>query len=375
MTNKVPLHNQDGKIIGIMGTYEDITERKQSENLLKQTNGKLIALVETLEQRNHEANLLREMDDLLQACNVPEEAYTVVQQYGPLLFPSTSGALFLISNSRRSVEAVTSWGEVLQGERVFNPEDCWVLRRGRIHRWNNLVPGLRCNHIPASSIGDFLGIPMLAAGELLGVLHLESSLHSLGNKNVEELAQSITEHLALMLSNIKLREKLQAQSIRDSLTGLFNRRFMEEFLEKELNRAKRKQSTVGVIMLDIDHFKDFNDTNGHDGGDEVLRELGTLLKTKIRDGDIACRYGGEEFFLILPEATIDITQERAELIRNAVRSMVVEFHRKRLGTISVSLGIAVYPDHGKDSVSLFSVVDKALYKAKHNGRDRVEIAS
>jgi diguanylate cyclase (GGDEF)-like protein len=127
-------------------------------------------------------------------------------------------------------------------------------------------------------------------------------------------------------------------------------------------------------MLDIDHFKNFNDTYGHEGGDEVLRELGALLETRIRGGDIACRYGGEEFLLILPEVSLEITQQRAEQIRQAVREMKIEFHRRLLGVITVSLGAAIFPDHGSDSAALISAADKALYKAKHKGRDRVEAA-
>lgn len=363
----------DGSALRMVGTNIDITERKQAEDQLQLTNEKLIVMVYTLEQLNHAAHLVHEMDDLLQACNMPEEAYMAVQQFGPLLFPDTCGALYLISSQPEIVEAVTTWGEALQSEPVFSPNECWALRRGKVQYWSSLSLGLRCQHVHVFA-GDYLSIPLLASGELLGLLHLESADHHLSEKNLGELAQTITEHLGLTLANIRLRDKLRAESIRDLLTGLFNRRFMEEFMARELSRAHRKQLQVGVLMLDIDHFKDFNDTYGHHGGDEVLRQLSLLLQANIRAGDIACRFGGEEFILILPEATCDSLCQRAEAIRTAVQSMQIEFQRKLFRPVSVSVGAAVFPDHGSNPSALLSAVDQALYRAKEKGRNRVEMA-
>ena len=372
-TNKVPLHDRDGKVIGIMGTYEDVTDRKRAENQLKLANDKLTLWVHDLEQRNLEGNLLRQMDDLLQVCNLPDEAFAVIQQFGPQLFLSTSGALYLINNSRKAVEAVSAWGETLESEPIFASDDCWSLRRGQFHQWSNQAPGLRCRHMPPSFSGNYLDAPMLAAGELMGLLHIESGVNEWRLKETEELARTLAEHLALSLSNIKLREKLHAQSIRDPLTGLFNRRYMEESLERELRRATRAQSPIGIIMLDIDHFKDFNDTHGHEAGDIVLNELGILLQGQVRGGDIACRLGGEEFILILPETSLEVTRQRAEQIRLAVKGMVVEYQHKPLGIVSISIGVAIYPTHSTSAEGLLHQVDKALYQAKHHGRNRVEV--
>jgi diguanylate cyclase (GGDEF)-like protein/PAS domain S-box-containing protein len=374
LTNKVPLHDRDGKVIGVLGTYEDITNRKKDEEQVRLTNEKLTGMVSTLEKRNHEANLLREMDDLLQICNTPEEAYSVIQQYCGRLFPTSSGALFLFNKSRRMVEANAIWGENLQSELVFSSDDCWTLRRVQVHQWNSLTSNLRCKHIPSSFKGEYLGIPMSAAGELMGMLHIENQEPGWQKKDIEELVLILSEHLALSLSNINLREKLRAQSIRDPLTGLFNRRYMEETLEREILRANRAKTAIGIIMLDIDHFKDFNDTFGHEAGDAILHALGLLLQCQVRSSDVACRFGGEEFILILPEASVEITRERAEQIRLAVREMHIEFAHQAVGDITVSLGIAGYSIHGKTSEELMQKVDKALYKAKRLGRDRVEMA-
>jgi len=372
-TNKIPLHDRDGKVIGILGTYEDITNRKKDEAQVKLTNEKLIEMVSTLEKRNREANMLREMDDLLQVCNTPEEAYSVIQQYCKLLFPSSSGGLFLFNKSRRIVEASAIWGENLQSELVFSLEDCWTLRRVQVQQWNSLTSNLRCKHMPASFNGEYLGIPMLAAGELMGMLHIENQEPGWQKKDIEELVLILSEHLALSLSNINLREKLRAQSIRDPLTGLFNRRYMEETLEREILRANRSKTSIGIIMLDIDHFKNFNDTFGHEAGDAILNALGLLLQGQVRGDDIACRFGGEEFILILPGASLEVTHVRAEQIRLAVKDMSIEYDHQSVGNITASLGIAGYSIHGKNSEELLQLVDKGLYKAKHLGRDRVEM--
>jgi diguanylate cyclase (GGDEF)-like protein len=184
----------------------------------------------------------------------------------------------------------------------------------------------------------------------------------------------VAEHIALALANLKLREKLQNQSIRDSLTGLFNRRYMEESLEREMRRCDRKRQPLSIIMIDVDHFKRFNDTFGHNAGDAVLRELGHFLQRYVRGSDIACRYGGEEFILILPEASLSVTQQRAEQIKEGARQLNVECSGQQLGKITLSLGVACFPTHGLDGEAVIKAADTALYRAKQEGRDRVVLA-
>ncbi|MCI0529788.1 MAG: diguanylate cyclase [Nitrospira sp.] len=189
----------------------------------------------------------------------------------------------------------------------------------------------------------------------------------------QRLAVTVAEHIGLALANLKLRETLRIQSIRDPLTSLFNRRYMEETLEKELRRVHRHQQTLGIIMLDIDHFKRFNDAFGHDAGDHLLRNLGTFLQAHIRGEDIACRYGGEEFTLILPGASLDVTRQRAEQIRQGVKHLSIMYSGQSLGPITLSLGVAVFPEHGSTIESIVRTADLALYQAKAAGRDRVMI--
>jgi len=220
---------------------------------------------------------------------------------------------------------------------------------------------------------------MIAQGEVLGVVHLRhnplaaESADSAASLN-ELLAVTLAEQVAVALMNLKLREALRNQSIRDPLTGLFNRRYMEETLEREMRRAERSHQPLGVVMLDLDHFKHFNDTYGHAAGDLLLRELGALLNTRLRGSDIACRYGGEEFALILPEMPLAIIRQRVEALRLGIKQLYVRHRGQSLGIVTVSAGIAMFPEHAAAGEALLRAADRALYRAKAEGRDRVTSA-
>lgn len=188
------------------------------------------------------------------------------------------------------------------------------------------------------------------------------------------MANTVADHLSLALGNLRLRERLRSQSIRDPLTGLYNRH-MEEFLDRELRRAGRRNTPVAVIMLELDHFKSINDTFGHEAGDAALVSLGGFLQSRARQEDVACRYGGEEFVLILPDASLDGAVKWAERTRRAARDLQISHRWQSLRTVTVSLGVAVSPDHGSTSESLLHAADTALFRAIQNGRDRVEVAS
>jgi diguanylate cyclase (GGDEF)-like protein len=173
---------------------------------------------------------------------------------------------------------------------------------------------------------------------------------------------------------LKREGMLRELSVRDALTGLYNRRYLEETLERELSRAARKGLPVGVIMIDIDHFKIYNDNNGHGAGDAVLRQLGEFLRGHVRGSDIACRYGGEEFTLILPEATREVTRQRAELVCKEAMHLHTRFEGQSLQPITLSLGVAVFPADGSTHQTVLSSADSALYCAKRKGRDQVVVA-
>jgi diguanylate cyclase (GGDEF)-like protein/PAS domain S-box-containing protein len=373
--NVSAFRNCDGEITHIDSRLMDITEQKQVEEEIGKANAQLVSWVKDLERRNREAGILRQMGDMLQLANEHSEYYSIVKEYIPLLLPDTSGALFIINNSRSSIEAAVTWGSNLQSDLAFKLEECWALRRSQVHIGKSSTPGLNCHHIHRTFSGNYLEVPMLASGDTMGVLYVEGVEDDFSPENIQELARTLAEHLSLSLANLRLRETLRSQSIRDALTGLFNRRYMEESLARELPRAIRKNSPVGIIMLDIDHFKKFNDIYGHNAGDMVLRKLAALLQSRVRSEDIVCRFGGEEFILILPEANQDIAVERAERIREGVKEMQIEYQGHALGEISVSLGVVVYPLHNATAEGILKKADEALYQAKRNGRDRVEVAT
>ena len=382
-SNAVPVLDAVGELVGWRGADHDITAAKQAEQALQQANAKLENWVNELEQRNHEGALLNEMGDLLQTCRTIEEAYEVMAHAAQRLFPADSGAFALIANSRNLAETAVVWGAVPPRERVFGPDECWALRRGRVHRIEDPRQGLICPHIHGPLETGALCVPMVAQGETLGVFHLRFAQPPPGQSTAltrslldakQRLAVTVAEHTALALANLRLRESLRSQAIRDPLTGLFNRRYMEESLEREIRRAERNDVPLGIIMLDLDHFKHFNDTFGHAAGDTLLRELGAFLRAHIREADIACRYGGEEFILVFPDASREDVRWRAEQLREAVKHLDVQHRGQPLGGVTLSLGVAVFPEHGMTADDLLFAADNALYIAKGDGRDRVVVA-
>ena len=219
-------------------------------------------------------------------------------------------------------------------------------------------------------------LPLRSKNGRLVDVEFVSNVYLVGGERVIQCnIRDITERKQAQDALLKSQALLREQSVRDHLTGLFNRRYMEETLERELLRAARKQLSLGVIMLDLDNLKLFNDTWGHAAGDEILAALGSLLLRQVRGEDIACRYGGDEFILILPDASQDVTRARAESICEHAKQFHLEFDGQRLAAVTLSLGVAIFPEHGVTSTGILRAVDTALYHAKHEGRDRVVVAS
>ncbi|MEA3196519.1 MAG: hypothetical protein QOF32_571 [Gammaproteobacteria bacterium] len=357
-----------------------MVERGLAQAQLSKTHESLKNSMGELESRNREAGTLSEMADLLHSCFTLEEASDVIASSARKLFQGFSGAVLVFSASRNVLEVITTWGPTAPAERVFNPADCWALRRGRLHHSPGDEGSVRCSHFSAESRLPSICIPLMAHGETLGILclvaesngHLEAS-PSISALNVQ-LTVSVAEQAALSFANLRLREKLRHQSVRDPLTGLFNRRYLDESLEREVPNALRRNRSLGIVMLDVDRFKQFNDLFGHDAGDTVLKELGDYLAKFTRGGDLACRYGGEEFTLIFPECSLEDTRSRAEELRIAFQQLSIKHRDIVLGKVTLSLGVAALPDHGTTVTELLAAADGALLRAKREGRNRVLIA-
>jgi diguanylate cyclase (GGDEF)-like protein len=362
-----------------VGSVQDVTERVQAEIRLNNANQELAEKVQELERRTKEINLLSEMGSRLQSCKDAEEAYLQISSTAEKLFPEWSGALCVTSASRTAVETVADWGQTGQGERVFAPDDCWALRQGHLQSFRRGEKASACRHLDLANVTESLCVPFMAQNEALGIVslqmrsgqeHQEHAPRSSGEPE-RQLAEVLAKQVALALGNLKLKESLKNQSICDPLTGLFNRRYMEESLEREFSRANRNKSSVAILMMDLDHFKRFNDTFGHQAGDTLLRALGDLLKRSTRGQDIACRYGGEEFVLVLTDSNLAGAVQRAEILRQQVKQLSVEYAGQLLGAVSVSVGVAFFPDHGTTMSDVLRASDQALYCAKREGRDRV----
>ena len=377
-----PVRDSEDKFCRVVGIAEDITVRRQEESALREAHEKLNIALRKSEQHALDAAKLTELVDILQSCQTVEEAYKITGSTLPRILSSQSGALCITSPSRNIVEAVTTWGDILATEKTFAPDNCWALRRGKVHLVNDSTSPLKCAHVSGFPAAGYLCVPLAAQGETLGVLYLECSSqpanHSqgLGEDQMEALGRqaiAVGERISLALANLRLRDVLRSQSIRDPLTGLFNRRYMEESLERELRRAARNQQCVALLMLDIDHFKQFNDTFGHQAGDTLLRSLGDFLSQHTRGQDVACRYGGEEFALILSGASVDAASKRAELLREELEHLIVQHAGQVLGKVSLSIGISGFPNHGSTSEELVHAADQGLYRAKSEGRDRIVV--
>jgi diguanylate cyclase (GGDEF)-like protein len=350
---------------------------------LEEAYAKLNYALRESERNAQEAIAMTELVDILQSCRTLDEAYNIAQGTLQRALPeASSGALCMTSSSRDVVEAVAAWGDPQSTEKAFLPDDCWALRRGKVHPGSE-SGSLRCKHVIGEGIGHCVCVPLAAQGETLGVLHLAAVAqpeHNLeaGDEPVKALSRragAVGERLSLALANLRLREVLRTQSIRDPLTGLFNRRYLEETFERELRRALRNKLRLALLLFDIDHLKNFNDLFGHQAGDVLLHGFGDFLNQRTRGQDVACRYGGEEFAVILVGASLEAAGMRAELLREHLKLMIVQHAGQVLGKITISIGISGFPDHGASVAQLVQAADQALYRAKKDGRDRVVLAA
>jgi diguanylate cyclase (GGDEF)-like protein len=359
---------------------QEIGHRKSAQEELCIANGTIAGLLEDARMETSAITQISELGALLQSCASRDEAFRVLPERMILLFPGTSGGMSVLNATRDRAELVAAWGLCPLLALPRGPE-----QSRSASRTSGCVPNIGSSFFPGlvPPEDSSLSIPLIARDEAIGVLVIRDddqssashrSLH--GNEWVrrQQLASALAEHIALTISNLDLREALQAQAIRDPLTGLYNRRYMQESLERELNRARRRDRPLSVVMLDIDHFKSHNDSYGHAAGDEVLRLVAETLTNCVRTEDLACRYGGEEFVLILPECGLRQAAIRADEVRQHLRALYDGRPGELPRIVTVSIGVAGFPETTANIDLLLQFADEALYRAKHEGRDRVVLA-
>ena len=398
----------DGKVLKVVGSISNVTARKQAELEVKQLNAELEQRVlqrtadltreiarhqetqqqledsnrelqlslERLRQQTREMALLHEMSELLQAASTAEEYNKVISHAMQQLFNTKVGALYALRPSHDLIEASITWGDFKHAETVFHRDDCWAMKLSKLHYVAARDNDVGCSHVVATDVLGYVCVPLNSHGETLGFIHLRAMTEAVRTllENKLPLIHTVAEYLGLALGNFRLQQTLRHQSVRDGLTGLFNRRYLEESIAREAARVTRDGRQLGIIMFDLDHFKRVNDTYGHDMGDAVLRQLGKMLLEHVRDEDIACRYGGEEFTIILPGADLTASRDRAEELRQLIASTTVRWDGQIIGNLSISLGVSCFPLHGRTWQEAFKAADKALYAAKQTGRKRVVVA-
>jgi diguanylate cyclase (GGDEF)-like protein len=311
-----------------------------------------------------------------------DELYGMVAQFLSRLLPDCAGTLYVYANSRDVLESTKAWngGKITP---AMHPDDCWALRRGRTYIFGAKEIDFPCGHMASPTPDMYCCIPILAHGETIGLLHLD-----LGRPGQEveterpaaileqqKLGLICAEQISLAIANVKLRDQLRDQSIRDPLTSLFNRRYLMETCRREFSRAARTGQSVSILSIDVDHFKKFNDNHGHDAGDTVLRAVGECLQQNFREEDVPCRFGGEEFAVIVPGASSEDGIRKAENLRAKIEALVVRYLDGNLPRITISVGVAAFPRSGATPQEVLKAADEALYRAKEEGRNRVHVAA
>ncbi len=332
-----------------------------------------------LQDKHKQIALVSQLADSLHSSNSRDESYEVIKAFASDILSGTSGCLYVYNNSRDQLALAAQWGLDCINPGIldhFTPDECWALRRGKVSVTSASTGHIQCRHVQSTQPFSYLCVPITGRGLTSGLLYLQSPDPS-GEHAFDRVmmqVRSFADQLSLALVNIELRERLQNMAIKDPLTELYNRRFLDEALSRELLIAERKSAKVCIAMVDIDHFKKFNDSYGHPAGDVVLKQVARHIANAVRRSDIVCRYGGEEMLVVMPDCNLDEGVKKAGAVREGIRSLILRSDGVELPSVTVSIGVAIYPDHALDRVELVSCADQALYRAKKSGRDRVVVA-
>ncbi|MEI7987704.1 MAG: PAS domain S-box protein [Chloroflexota bacterium] len=363
--------DEQGKPIGFIVDFRDISERRITDSALQSSMLSLKSYVDTLKYRNRVSTLSTEMFSRLQDAREVQDLYDITGDYMEKLFPEQAGFLAIYEASEDKIQTAVTWGDIVDTEMPLCTEDCWAFKQGSAHLISDSQSRLRCKKVDAET---YACVPLIRQNEKMGVLHLQDVTDHPKDAWKLQTIMTIAESLSLMMTNIKLRQTLEYQSNHDFLTGLFNRRYFGEIVEREIMRVQRHGRPLSVLICDIDHFKKTNDMYGHLGGDEVLRTIGKFLLANIRREDIVCRFGGDEIIIIFPESPLEESYKRALEIFNGIRKIQFSHEFAAIGKITFSVGIAAYPQHGQSIEEILKVADKSLYEAKKKGGDCVVVA-
>jgi diguanylate cyclase (GGDEF)-like protein len=372
---------------GTVVTFTDVTaERKAARDLAEakrvaeEAEARSREILVQERARQAEEKMLAQLDEWLQSCKSLDELYMIVRAFMGRLLPGSKGELYIYSNSRDVLDGMCNWN-THDLHQSITADSCWSLRRGRAYEFNADGLCFHCDHVTAHhhevEVAEYICVPIVAHGDTVGLLHIRFDHEGEGTARIADtgaFAVRCGEHISLAIANAKLRDELRDQSIRDPLTGLYNRRFFLDAMRREVSISERRSSCFGLISFDADRFKTFNDNHGHDAGDMVLRAIGAKLTEIMTAGEVCCRFGGEEFAVLVPAAGLEETAALAERLREAIFLMQVRYMDGFLSRVSISVGVAAYPASGSQPHEILRRADEALYRAKEQGRNRVVVA-
>jgi diguanylate cyclase (GGDEF)-like protein len=374
------IYNEKNQLIGASVIARDIGKRMEEEIKLKDANKKLEKSLRQVESQAKEMTLINDMNNKLRSSASMEETLSMISLYLKKLLPFSSGVIYLINAPKKYLEAMAEWNAPHVTEKIFSPDQCWGLRQGKMYFYINENESIACKHCEGQRhLRSYFCVPLLALNEVIGVLHLQ--LTESFEMHQEEIIrfyeqnnlmiQNLAGQISLAISNIKLHEVLKTRSSRDLLTNLYNRSYLNDTFERDIQRAKRNNSSMAIVMMDLDLFKNVNDTFGHEAGDKVLVEISKLIINQMRKSDIACRYGGEEIIIILYDVTLQEAVEKVEQLKKAISTM--EFPFANASVVTASFGIAMFPENGEDPDQLIKAADTAMYHSKKEGRNKVTV--
>lgn len=365
------IRNDQGQPVNFITQMKDVSDRIQNEEKMRQLNEKTMETLNELKVLEHDENLLNKLNRSLQVCVTGEEAYPRINIIAQDIFPELNGGLSVFNKSANQMETVIQWGPEQLLPKVFLPMDCFAIREANTNLVDDPQKAVPCNHYITPPQGGYIALPLMVQNELIGVIHLLAPKGKKLTQHQQDMATSFGNIVKLALANINLRASLSELTLHDPLTNLYNRRYLNEFLSRELIRIAREKNILCVAMLDIDNFKKFNDTYGHLAGDEVLKLIGQLLTKNFRESDISFRFGGEEFVVVLMNITLDNAVNKMDQFREQLKNTMAYYKDRPLPGVTISIGIAEAPQHGATIEEIIKAADHALYAAKEAGKDRV----
>jgi diguanylate cyclase (GGDEF)-like protein/PAS domain S-box-containing protein len=369
-----PRVEQD-RITAFRAVFRSVGDLRLAAQELRAANQQLEQWIAQAKRRTEQIAQIRQVGDLLESCESLEDFRKVILRALPAILPGHSGAFYEFNAEQNLIELVAAWGEAETGERIFPVEDCWALRRSRLHSHQDPTPSLLCRHLGDAQPPAYVCVPLMGYGKLVGLLHLRfaaAGASETGTLPNQTLAATLADRIAAPLAALKRRETtILNQSIRDPLTGLFNRNYLDDVLQRELSRAARRNRTVTLLLVDLDHFRSFNTRFGREAGDAMLGEISKLLAGKVRGEDLCCRYEGQKFVLILPEAPVAVARRRGEDLCTAAKALEATHRSRKLTGVTLSIGMAAFPDNASTPAGLLETAERTLARAKAAGGDRV----